>query len=76
MTLVSLIFNQTQANMASFSFKNIYYSGILIGSCEIFCNILNVFLVGKLPLKWVMIASNFVLLLAWGLMVVLNLVKF
>ena len=76
MTLVSLVFNQTLANMASFAFKNIYYSGILIGCCELFYNILNTFLVGKIPLRYMMIGVNFVLLMVWGVLVVLNLVGF
>ena len=62
--------------MASFSFKNIYYSGILIGGCEIFYNTLNSFLVGKVPLRYMMVVINFVLLIVWGVLVVLNLINF
>ena len=73
MTLVALVYNQIQANMANLSLDSIYWNGILIGLCGIFFNFMNSFIVSKVPLKTLLICINFVLVACWFILVALNL---
>ena len=73
MTLVALVYNQIQANMANLSLDSIYWNGILIGLCGIFFNFMNSFIVSKVPLKTLLICINFVLVTCWFILVALNL---
>jgi len=61
--------------MSNLSFDNIYYNGMLIGLCGVTFNIINTFIISKVPLKNIIIAMNFTLLFCWVILVILNILE-